>query len=761
MRSRRGTTGMAPRALAFATIGLLVAVLGPPGIDGADELRADELRAEEPGALDRAAPAFVPRDARLERAVTLDDYHPWKPIVDPERWAERARRVREQILVAAGLWPMPPAAPLDATIHGRIERDGYTVEKVFFRSHPGFYVTGNLYRPKAPADGNGALPEGPEGSGSDSKRPGVLCPHGHWSNGRFYERPEPEARREVESGAEARMEGARYPLQARAAMLARMGCVVFHYDMVGNADSRQLPHAAGFGDLEAELRLQSAFGLQTYNSIRSLDFLLSLPDVDPDRIGVTGASGGGTQTFFLAAVDDRPSVLFPAVMVSTAMQGGCVCENATLLRVSTGNIEFAALAAPRPLGMTGANDWTKEIETKGLPELRALYAALGAPDLVDAKCFPQFDHNYNQVSRERMYAWLNRHLKLGREEPIREEPFEPIPPKELSVFDDAHPRPGDAVDAAGLRRILTEISDAQMAALVPRDGPGLAEYRRIVGGALRAIVASEVPAPGRVAARAILSRGFSAGGRAATEELLALGREGTGEDVPALWLVPEGWNGKVVVIATDDERREAVGLHGGGLHGEGRAPTGFALEVLRLGAAVLAPEVFLTGRLVPADGSGKAPTDAARHSRYCGYTYGYNRTPLAQRVHDVLTAIGYAWGVMGTNAVHLVGAGDGGLWAMLAKGVAGPAVSRTVAERPPFDLADVKGVDDLRFLPGGVKYGGWGGFAALAAPDLLGLVGEGPLPAVLVAAYRAAGVEDRLRQGTGIDLATLAARLLE
>ena len=126
-------------------------------------------------------------------------------------------------------------------------------------------------------------------------------------------------------------------------------------------------------------------GLQTYNSIRALDWLSELPDVDPARIGVTGASGGGTQTFILCAIDHRPAVAFPAVMVSTAMQGGCTCENCSLLRVGTGNVEFAALMAPRPLGMTGANDWTKEMATKGLPELKAHYAMLGVPDKVDGQ----------------------------------------------------------------------------------------------------------------------------------------------------------------------------------------------------------------------------------------------------------------------------------------------------------------------------------------------------------------------------------------
>src|SRR5437763_8781771 len=208
--------------------------------------------------------------------------------------------------------------------------------------------------------------------------------------------------------------------------------------MVGYADSQQITHGEGFTDAQAELRLQSFMGLQTYNSIRALNFLLSLVDVDPNRIGVTGASGGGTQTFLLGAVDDRPTVAFPAVMVSTAMQGGCICENCSYLRIGTGNIDLAALFAPRPLAMSGAQDWTVDIEKKGLPELKELYRMLGVEDKVTAKCFPQFGHNYNQVSREMMYNWFNEHLKLGQTSPVVEKPFVPVPPKELSVWDAQH-----------------------------------------------------------------------------------------------------------------------------------------------------------------------------------------------------------------------------------------------------------------------------------------------------------------------------------
>src|SRR5262249_15112385 len=200
----------------------------------------------------------------------------------------------------------------------------------------------------------------------------------HRANGRLHDAGEKAGAESVKWGGESDPERGRYFMQAIPVTLARMGFVVFQYDMVGVGDSAAIPHASGFADVEGELRLQSAMGLQTWNSIRSLDFLLALPDVDPKRVGMTGASGGGTQTFMLGAPDDRLAVSFPAVMVSTGMQGGCVCENCSLLRVNTGNVEIAGLFAPKPMACSAANDWTKELMTKGYPELKQLYKLYGA-----------------------------------------------------------------------------------------------------------------------------------------------------------------------------------------------------------------------------------------------------------------------------------------------------------------------------------------------------------------------------------------------
>ncbi len=419
-----------------------------------------------------------PQDTRLTKVRTLDDLDfDMKVPASKEEWEKRRKELREQVLVSQGLWPMPEKTPLNAVVHGKIDRDDYTIEKVFFASYPGHYVSGNLYVPK----------------GKTGKLPAVLCPHGHWPNGRFCEIDEKAAKKLVEGGGEKTLEGARYHLQTRCAMLARMGCVVFDYDKVGVADSKAIDHREGFKDAQADLRLQNFMGLQTWNSIRALDFVLGLPNVDPERIGITGASGGGTQTFMLCAVDDRIAAAFPAVMVSTQMQGGCACENAPYLRQDAGNIDIAAIFAPKPLGMTGAHDWTINIEKKGLPELKQVYKLYDAEDRVMAKCFPQFEHNYNQVSRELMYNWFNKYLKLGLKEPIEEKPFTPVPPKDLSVYDTEHPRPKDEVNAEKLRQYLTEASDKQMAALAPKDAKSLDEYRRVLGTALGVMVHDQWP----------------------------------------------------------------------------------------------------------------------------------------------------------------------------------------------------------------------------------------------------------------------------
>jgi hypothetical protein len=637
-----------------------------------------------------------PADARLQPR-NLDNPAPFIPqqhFQEKAEWERRAEFLRRQVLVANGLWPMPEKTPLDPVIHGKIEKDEYTVEKVFFASLPGHYVSGNLYRPRNTPAG--------------AKFPAVLHPHGHWANGRLIWRGDKEAKKELDSGAEQWMDGARSHLQARCAMLARMGCVVFHYDMVGYADSEKqkgIVHRQGFTDVDTVLRLQSQMGLQTWNSIRALDFLTSLPEVDASRIAVSGASGGGTQTFILCATDPRPAVSFPAVMVSMNMQGGCVCENAPLLRVGTNNVEIAALFAPKPQGMTAANDWTRDMETRGLPELRYVYKLFGnkAEERVAAKYFP-FEHNYNQVSREMYYNFLNEHLKLGQPSPVKEKAFEAIPPEQLSVYDSAHPLPDDAIDSAGVRKYWTETSDAQVAELAKNPD----EYRKVVGGALRAMVADELP--DKSALRVSHASGPRLRGSIVIEKGIVERAAGDGSKVPYAAFFPREWNGRVVVWAHPDGKASLVGAGG--------EPTAEVRRLLDAKAAVVSADLFLTGEFNPS-GKGEAPWNATVapkvNPEYAAFTLGYNRSVLANRVHDLLSVIALARGWEGVKGVRVVGVGRAGPWALLARAVAADAVERAAVDLNGFDFDAVTSANDEMMLPGALKYGGIYGFVPLCA----------------------------------------------
>ncbi|HNV02127.1 MAG TPA: hypothetical protein PLE61_01720 [Vicinamibacterales bacterium] len=314
---------------------------------------------------------------------TLDDHFAPPRFTSRADWEARAAYLREHVLASAGLLPMPPKTPLNPVVFDETTHDGYSVSKVYFESLPGFYVTGNLYKPAG---------EGPF--------PAVLSPHGHWAYGR------------LENSATGSLPG-------RGINLARLGMVVFMPDMVGYNDSRQLPHT--FGGKRESLWGLSLAGLQLWNNIRGLDFLQSLPYVRKDALGATGASGGGSQTFLLAAVDERVAVSVPVNMISLHMQGGCLCENMPGLRLDTTNVEIAAAIAPRPLLMVSATgDWTRDTLEKEYPAVRAIYALLGAEDRVSAVRFTA-EHNYNKDSREAMYAWMARWLQGAPAQPRLEE----------------------------------------------------------------------------------------------------------------------------------------------------------------------------------------------------------------------------------------------------------------------------------------------------------------------------------------------------
>jgi len=646
-----------------------------------------------PAVAPRVLPAgTLPNDVRLKPLKDLDGYFPFTPPTSKAEWEKRAERVRRQILVAEGLWPMPTKTPLNAVIHGRIDRGEYTVEKVYFESAPGFFVTGNLYRPAK----------------ITGKAPGVLFAHGHWKDARLSESGDSELQNEIATGQERFEEGGRSKFQSMCIQLARMGCIVWQWDMLSDSDSKQLSDQIvhrfarqrpemnttenwGLYSPQAEAHLQSIMGLQTLNAIRSLDFLLSLPEVDADRIAMTGASGGGTQTFILSAIDPRVKLSFPAVMVSTAMQGGCTCENACLLRVNTGNIEFAGLFAPKPLGMTTANDWTKEMSTKGFPELKQLYALLGAPNNVMLFRGEHFPHNYNAVSRSAFYGWLNKHFKLGFKEPVIERDYQRLSKEQLTVWDAQHPAPKETGEDFERKLLRWLHEDAQKQLAEASKSPE--RFREIVGGAMEVVIGRTFAEAGDVEWEMTQKSD-----RGLWIEMSGLLRNKTySEELPAVFCYPKQWNGTTTLWLSKDGKASLYGADGS-----------LKPEVKRLvdaGATVVGVDLLYQGEFL-ADGKPLTKTPRVNNTREAApYTFGYNDAVFAQRVHDVLTAVKFFKTYeRPSKRIQLACFDEAAPVAAVAATMCGDAIDSVAIDLGGFRFGKVLDIHDPNFLPGGAKY---------------------------------------------------------
>jgi hypothetical protein len=250
-----------------------------------------------------------------------------------------------------------------------------------------------------------------------------LNPHGHLGNGRMQEY-----------------------MQKRCAAQARMGAAAFCYDMIGYGESTQCEH-----------RRYQVQRLQTYNSIRALDFLGSLGFIDEDRLAVTGESGGGTQTFLLAAIDDRIDVSVPTVQVSAHFFGGCECESAMPIHKTkdyeTNNVEIAALVAPKPMMLiSDGGDWTLNTPEVEYPHIKRIYSFFNADDNVENAHFPTEGHDYGPSKRAAAYHFLAKQLGLNLKAienssgTIDESFVKVLPQDDLRVFTAEHPRPDHAID---------------------------------------------------------------------------------------------------------------------------------------------------------------------------------------------------------------------------------------------------------------------------------------------------------------------------
>ncbi len=316
-----------------------------------------------------------------------------------EAWAKRRAELRRSFLEGAGMWPLPERMPVKAVVRDRRTYEGYTVENVAMETLPGFYCTGNLYRPTT----------------HDKPGPAILHPHGHFQPlGRFREEQ-----------------------QVACVQFARMGATVFSYAMVGWQDSQQTTHKDPL-----------VLALQTWNSIQALDFVSGLEGTDPTRIGVTGASGGGTQSVYLALVDDRIKASAPVVIVYPwTEEDGCRCEGGlpVMSRAGSNAIELAAATSPRPqLLISVGHDSTKTFPTVGFPFIQQMYKVAGAPGAVHNAHFPEEEHDFGPSKLREVSRFFVETLGL---KPIPDNTAKTAiePPKALEVFNAEHPLPPNAI----------------------------------------------------------------------------------------------------------------------------------------------------------------------------------------------------------------------------------------------------------------------------------------------------------------------------
>ncbi|MGD0126201.1 MAG: CocE/NonD family hydrolase [Terriglobia bacterium] len=321
----------------------------------------------------------------------------WRPSTSAEAWQSRRVEVESAFRKAIGLSELPPRTPLQARVLARHDLDDYTLENVLFESRPGFPVSANVYRPKA---------------ASSERRPAILCPIGHYiSAGKAFT-----------------------DVQARCINLARMGFVVLTYDALGQGERLapgNIHHDAGFALLPLG---ETIAGWMVWDSMRAIDYLETLEDVDGGRIGVTGNSGGGLNTLFTAALDARVRA---AVVVGFTFEfnnwlkyGGthCTCTHLPAMFRNFEWFEVAGLIAPRALlMMQGDRDGIFLISgaRRSAHNTAAVYKALEASDQVGFRELAGQPHAYSPPYREQMYGWMAwRLLGQGNGDPIAEGPVQ-------------------------------------------------------------------------------------------------------------------------------------------------------------------------------------------------------------------------------------------------------------------------------------------------------------------------------------------------
>jgi dienelactone hydrolase len=351
----------------------------------------------------------------LDGAKTLDE------------WKSKLPRLRQEYLYMLGLSPLPEKTPLHATITGTKELDGIIIDKLHFQSRPGLYVTGNLYHPNPNPASGGCEPPG-------RKYPAILYVCGHSGRGR---------------------DGNKTAFQDHGMWFASNGYICLVIDTLQLGEIPGIHHGTyREGRWWWQARGYTPAGVECWNGIRAIDYLTSRPDVDPERIGVTGISGGGAATIWIAAADDRVKCAVPVSGMSDLesyvknkiINHHCDC----MLMINTYSWEWttiAALIAPRPMLFCNSDNDTifpMDANRRIADRLRKLYKMYDKPELFD-DYVSQGGHDYRPDLRVAVFKWINKHLKNDTG-PVKDADFKPLPGKELRVFPEDKDVPKDAIN---------------------------------------------------------------------------------------------------------------------------------------------------------------------------------------------------------------------------------------------------------------------------------------------------------------------------
>jgi hypothetical protein len=368
--------------------------------------------------------------------------------------------------------------------------------------------------------------------------------------------------------------------------------------------------------------------------------------------------------------------------------------------------------------------------TKGFPELQQIYKTLEAADNIQLHALIHFKHNYNYVNRANMYRWVNKHLKLGLTEPIVEAAYQRLTQDELSVWDAEHPQPAGGADfERELLRYWTRDTRQQLDALKPTDADSLTDYREIVGAGIATVIGRDLPDAEEVQLVHSQRKEFDGG----TIISGLLQNTTHHEELPVVLISPAQANGSMAIWLSKQGKS--------GLFDDAGRPAPEVKQLLRAGVAVIGADLFYQGEFL-ADGKPLERTGRVANTREAAaYTFGYNHTVFAQRVHDVLTVIRFArTRIPDAGEVLLLGLDGSGHWAAAARAQAGDVVDRAALDTGGFRFGSVDDIHSPDFTPGGAKYDDLPGMLAVAAPAPLWLAGESAesVPPA-IAAYQAAG----------------------